>query len=927
MKKRMIVFVLFTVLVVFALYKSINLLNNKAVHEVLKEEQSDALLFPSKRVQWEFERLKDPETNEIPRGIVSRELLYAQSLPNDASLSRSEQINFTLMGPWHIGGRTRAFAADVRNENILLAGGVSGGMWRSENGGQSWTKVTLPNDHHSVSCIIQDTRAGKEDVWYYGSGEGFGNSASKSFSATYLGNGMYKSTDNGKTWDVLSSTVSATPQLKDNWDIIWNVAVDPSNSAQDEVYAALESNIQKSTDGGQTWTSVLSANGSTFADVAVNTQGVCYATISAPGAQGGIFRSDNGDNWTKISGGVLSGNFNRIVIAIDPNDENRVYFLANTPGSGKQTFAFHNSSEWNSFFRYTYLSGDGSDTNGLWENLSQNLPDSLGNFGNFFVQSSYNMTLAVQPGNPNTVIIGGTNLYRSTDAFNSPDSIKWIGGYKPGSTLPFYHVYPNHHPDNHKVFFSKNNPSVLYSAHDGGLAKSLDISQDSVEWVNLNNGYISTQFYTVAINYNTQNVDIAGGTQDNHSLLNRSLDPLARWTEPEFGDGSFCAMDKDGEHFYFSRQNGRISKQKIDAQGNKIAFSRMDPAGGSFYLFINPFILDPNNNNIMYLLEGYNIWRNDKLNQIPLNNAWDTISFGWEEFSFSTTTGYMTAITASVNNPAHRLYVGASNRRIYKADNVHQGDPSFTDITANINSGNYTSCLAVDPNDADKLIAVYSNYNVISLWYTENGGTSWQNIEGNLEGNVDPTIPLPGYGDGPSCRWASILPTPDGNVYLVGTSVGLFATDKLEGTNTVWIQLGANSIGNVVVDMITSRPSDGFVAIATHGNGIYSTYITSAYDITKIKEKANVQANTALAIFPNPANTHVQLSIESKNKQQVDIYLFDQAGRQINTLYRGNLQAGNNSLQFDVSKHKAGLYYMVLQGTEIRKSQKFIIAR
>src|SRR5690606_24770594 len=114
--------------------------------------------------------------------------------------------------PHNIGGRTRAFGVDINNEDVLIAGGISGGIWRSANGGQSWVKVTKPEQHNAVSCLVQDTRPGKTNIWYTGSGEAVGNSASATFSAYYLGNGMLKSIDGGLTWDTLSSTVSNSPQ-------------------------------------------------------------------------------------------------------------------------------------------------------------------------------------------------------------------------------------------------------------------------------------------------------------------------------------------------------------------------------------------------------------------------------------------------------------------------------------------------------------------------------------------------------------------------------------------------------------------------------------------------------------------------------------------------------------------------------------------
>ena len=97
------------------------------------------------RKAWELRRQADPVTGEVPKGIRAKELAFAANLPNDLYLKTdSLTAPWTQRGPYNLGGRTRAFAKDVTNSNILLAGGVSGGLWRSSDAGTSWTRMTLP---------------------------------------------------------------------------------------------------------------------------------------------------------------------------------------------------------------------------------------------------------------------------------------------------------------------------------------------------------------------------------------------------------------------------------------------------------------------------------------------------------------------------------------------------------------------------------------------------------------------------------------------------------------------------------------------------------------------------------------------------------------------------------------------------------------
>ena len=188
--------------------------------------------------EYELQRLQDPATGKIPNRIREKELAFASTLPGyGISSAKISSLNWKSRGPWNVGGRTRAFAIDVSNPNKFLAGTAAGGMWTSTTGGASWTE-SWGQVHQSVTCISQDTRTGKTNTWYIGTGEGYGQSASGG-SAFYLGNGMYKSTDGGQTWNSLSTTVSGTPQTFDNiWDVIWNVATNPADAVNGVVYAA-----------------------------------------------------------------------------------------------------------------------------------------------------------------------------------------------------------------------------------------------------------------------------------------------------------------------------------------------------------------------------------------------------------------------------------------------------------------------------------------------------------------------------------------------------------------------------------------------------------------------------------------------------------------------------------------------------------------
>jgi photosystem II stability/assembly factor-like uncharacterized protein len=872
------------------------------------------------RIEWELARLADPETGKIPQGIRAKEVAFAKTLPaiNNYQKSGSE---WTSRGPYNVSGRTRALGIDISNENILLAGSVSGGVWKTTDGGSNWKKTTAPDQHQSVTCIAQDKRPGKTNTWYYGTGEGYGASASGG-GAYYLGDGLFKSTDNGETWLPLSATSQGSPQsFNSSWEIVWNVATHP-NDTLDMVFSANIGGILKSINGGQTWSTAVGTNlissYSYYTDVKVASSGVVYLALSSDGTKRGIWRSQDGiATFMNITPTNWPAYYERIVIGIDPNNENNVYFLFHSPGYGKKTTDFQGSEEWNSLWKYTYLSGDGSGAGGVWTDLSQNIPYDGSEFGNFVAQGSYNLVVGVKPGDSNTVFIGGTNLYRSTDGFTTSNNTVQIGGYGVGTTLPYFVSYPNHHADQHNFVFLPSNPDVMISSTDGGIYKTTDCNNVNVTWTSLNNGYQSTQFYTIALDHGTTGSNIiTGGLQDWGSWFTNSSDPKKPWTFPSTGDGSFCAIEDGAGMFYYSLQRGKTLKATLDANGIVTGYNRIDPIGGTDYMFINPFIIDPVDNNVMYMAEGAKLWRNDSLAQIPLTNQFDSISTGWFKYTDTVALGgvSISALAASVI-PSHRLYFGTNKRKVYRIDNANTGDPAFTEITGSTFPNNaYVSSIAVDPRDADKVLVVFSNYNIYSAFYSTDGGTSWSKVAGNLEQFSS------GSGNGPSLRWATIMPLPDnGTAYLMGTSVGLFATDTLKPDSTVWSQLSPNVIGNVVVSMIDARASDGFVVAATHGYGVFSAFIKEHSQVNNVKEIA--MNNYDFMVYPNPANEFIHVSFTEK-KQNATLALYDETGKLI---YEKKLSDNMAEFKLSVSQFSAGVYYLTATNGKYQKTKQVII--
>jgi photosystem II stability/assembly factor-like uncharacterized protein len=856
---------------------------------------------PAERVVWERIRLADPNTGEIPKNIRQKEMIFAKTLPKSTSMSK---VNWVHRGPYNVGGRTRAFAMDVLDENTLFAGGASGGMFRSTDGGQSWTMTTELNQLHNVTCVSQDKRTGKEDVWYFGSGELRGSSASGG-GAYYQGNGIYKSTDGGLSWDSLSITATNTPQSFDSdFDFIWNIETDPSNDSLDVIYAATYGSIYRSENGGNTWNLELGGGNTYHNNVEITLTGVVYATLSSDGVDKGVWRSEDGQNWTNITDSLFPPVYGRIAIGVNPSNEDEVYFLAaETDNYGQHTNVFFGGETWTSLWKYEANTGN-------WTDLSVNIPaNQATSFDNFNAQGGYDLLVKVHPTNSNVVYIGGTNLWRSTDGFTSPNNSMIIGGYFIGSVEGDgnWGVYKNHHPDQHDLLFLPSNDSIMLSATDGGVFKSYNTFQDTVHWTSLNNGYYTTQLYGVTVSRNANSNVIHGGFQDNGNFVNFSANPTSHWNMPFNGDGCFGGIADNEEDFYLTIQRGVMYKMKLDTNAERLAFNRMDPisADSTNYMFINPMVMD-DNSDIIYWAEGHKFWRNNDVANIPYNNSHAKNDFGWHLFSDSLPSNSMKiSVIETSKNPSNVVYFGTQNKYIYRIDNADVGDPPLNMIT-NIPTGtnSYTSDIAINPDNADEIMVVYSNYSLYSLFHSTDGGASWTKVAGNLEQNPS------GSGNGPSCRTAEIIPLGNDTLYLVGTSVGLYGTANLDGTNTIWKQVAPQIIGSVVVEFLTYRPNDGLLIVGTHGNGIYQTNISSVGDVLALDDKQNNL--NEITLYPNPTTGKLTLSFTTQKSTNATWTLYNELGKKIK-IDKQKLIVGNNQINLDLKKLKKGVYFVSME--------------
>lgn len=784
---------------------------------------------------YEFNMLKNPITGKIPEGSFENEKIQANAIAEQQLQNRvAAGTPYIFQGPENLGGRTRSLVYDVRyngtTNQTLLSGGVSGGVYKSTDNGATWVRKSPTGEHYSCTSIAQDPRVGSQNTWYYTVGEASGNSASGT-GAFYFGNGVYKSTDNGETWNrLVNSNTTALETFSTGADLINKVAVDPTNG---NIYIACIATIRRSTDGGATWAGVLNAtlgNTGQVTDVVITTTGILYAGFSGTNTGGvdGVWQSTTGalGSWIRIAGPTdiptgwnAQGAYRRVVLAIAPSNENIVYALyANiTDVDGAINGEF-----------YKYNAGTAT-----WTTLT--LPDEPGSLsGNdpFTTQGGYDEVIAIKPDDANAVFIGGTNAYRSVDGGGT-----WtrIGGYNSPAN---YALYPNSHPDIHGFAFQPGNTSIMLCHNDGGIQRTNDNLAPTVSWTQINIGYRTYQYYYVDIDPQTGSGKVIGGAQDNGTT--RNIGGAGITFESVSGaDGVSVGLDfpiAGVQTEFVGSQLGTIHRRVSTLPSG--FRTTITPTGESNSgLFVTLFKLDPDNTTNLYYANDNLIYRTATAASVTsttwtsMTGVGTSVGAANDITAIATTRGTYAAATSS-------LFMGTSHNRVFRLNNPINvaAATAPVDITGAVfPAGAYVSSIAVNPRNDDTVLVTFSNYGVTSVYWTGNANEAtptWTAVEGNLT--------LPSY------RSSAIVVTPIGVEYFVGTSAGLFNASLLP-LAPIWAQESSIGMGNAVITSLSLRTADNTLLVGTHGYGMWKTQLSfSVVPVTLTEFTGIKQGNTGL---------------------------------------------------------------------------------
>ncbi|MBV9435619.1 MAG: hypothetical protein JOZ44_06185 [Acidobacteria bacterium] len=416
-------------------------------------------------------------------------LFLATSLFSQVDPSLYSGMRWRLVGPFR-GGRSIAVAGVPSQPNVFYFGSVGGGVWKTQNAGQTWKPIFDSQSIASIGAIA--VSASNPEVIYVGTGE-----ADMRSQISY-GDGMYKSSDGGRTWRNIG--------LRDTRQI-GRILVDPRNpdvvlvAALGHAYGENEERgVFRSADGGSTWQKVLFKDASTGAiDLAWNAGNpqVVYASLwqvrrppwnvypPASGPGSGLYKSeDEGKTWKQITGnGFPSEGLGRIGIAVAPSDANRVYAIVDAKDGG------------------LYRSDDAGAS---WQRAD--FESRIWGRGWYFGQ------VEVDPKDENTLYVMNTSTYRSRDGGHSFDAVKGA----PGGD------------DYHQLWINPNDPHRMGLASDQGTVISVDGAQSWSSWYN----QPTAQIYHVVTD-NDFPYRIYGAQQDSGAIV---VPSRSKWAQMSFRD-------------------------------------------------------------------------------------------------------------------------------------------------------------------------------------------------------------------------------------------------------------------------------------------------------------------------------------------------------------------------------------------------------
>jgi photosystem II stability/assembly factor-like uncharacterized protein len=756
-------------------------------------------------------------TPTVLRSLASAVLLAGTALPSllfstHAGHSAQGQgpseallrgLPWRAIGPAIMGGRIDDFAVVERRPATFYVATAGGGLFKTTNKGTTWQAVF---DDQATSSIGDVTLApSNPDVVWVGTGEG-NNRQSSSW-----GNGVYRSTDGGKTWRHLG--LEATMHIP-------RIVVDPRNP--DVAYVAAlgrlwgpnkERGLYKTTDGGKTWTQSLYVDENTgCTDVAMDPGDpeTLYAAtyqrrrmpfgFNGGGPGSGLYKTtDGGATWTKLSGGLPGGDTGRIGLSIYRKNPQTVYALVENASGG------------------VYRSDDRGES---WRKM-----------GTYNPRPMYFSQIAVDPNNDQRVWVLGVELAVSEDG---------------GRTFRQNRA-ARMHADLHAFWIDPNDSDHILAGCDGGVQWSYDRGET---WDFVNNLPLA-QFYEVAYDFRRP-YWVYGGLQDNGSWGAPSSTTTVRgptndeWIQVGGGDGFYAQVDPtDPNILYTESQNGAVGRTNL-ATGERKSIRPRPPFGEPAYRFDwnTPILISPHDSKKLFLganrlfisTDRGDSWR--RTEDLSTGIKRDKLLIGVAKpgpgvlspDDGQSTFGQILTVSESPLRPG-LIYVGTDDGNLQVSRDDGRTWKNLAGRAPGVPKGTYVSRVVASAHSEGRVYATFDGHRSDDfrphLFVSEDYGETWRPIAAGI----------------PEGSTLSVVREHPRNPELLfaGAERGIYASFD-RGLH--WLRFVA-PLPMVPVDDIQVHPRENDLILATHGRGVWILD-----DITPLEKLAGPSAPSSPVLFP-----------------------------------------------------------------------------
>ncbi len=688
-------------------------------------------------LRWlEFWRPRVGKSGEFPDPkIFWQEAMYAKQV---SPLTTSG--NWSIIGPNAVpnnggAGRINCVVFHPTQTNTLWVGTPSGGLWKSTNGGTTWTSNTDQLPVLGVTDLAID--ANNPNIMYMATGDGYAN-------VTYS-IGILKSTDGGNTWNTTGLSWNITQGR-----VIRRVVIKPDNP--NIIIVASNAGLFRTTNAGTNWTQVQTGN---FYDLEwkPGNPNVIYAA-----KYNGVMRStDGGATWSNINSGFTTSG-GRVQIAVTPADSEYIYAVVADPNTDG--------------LKGVYRSTNGGNS---WS-LRANSPNILGyqsNGSDNGGQAWYDLAIDASPTNKNEIVVGGINIWRSTNG-----GANWsIIAHWQSSGAPYVHA------DIHCLKYTSS--TTIYATHDGGISKT---TNSGSAWVDISANLAIHQIYRTSGSATNSERHLMG-TQDNGStLLDNFSGVLSRVLG---GDGMECIIDPVTQSVLFASTYYGDIYRTLGSGWIQVAGQGVNGITESG-AWVTPYQLNPQNRYGLFV--GYkNIWKSTNR-----GNSWTKIS--------NLTGGANIIALAVAPSDSNTIYFATASN-VYKTTN---GGSSWTNISTGLPlstlNPTYITVKNTDPNTVYITFSGYTNGS--KIYRSTNGGSSWTNISAGL-----PNLPA-------NCV---VYQNGSNDRIYVGTDVGVYVRDNAMSA----FQAFFNGLPNVIVNELEIHYASGKIRAATYGRGLWESDLYS----------------------------------------------------------------------------------------------------